>query len=473
MGLFVALSCATSYAKPAAQPEKPAIAVDLESKPAPSLLDVKPLDAKTAAAEKKAAEKQATADKKAAAKQATADKKAAAKQATADKKAAAKQATADKKAAAKQATADKKAAAKKAAGDIKAAEQKAAADVKAAEQKAAADIKAASLKAAADVKAAQLKAAAKPAAVPPPVAAKPAAVPPPVAAKPAAVPPPVAAKPAAKPGPPQPFTVVVGPLRPLGDGNADPRAARKLLEEAVRTVPGAKLIPEATLTAAAKRAGRKDLTCADAECLAGLGELVGAQVILGGELGTLGAGQVLYLRTVDVPLALELRGTTLLLDGDARTQKNHARAAAVRALAPAAYVGSLRLDIEVAGATIYVNGRKLGVSPLAPQPLAVGTHALRVTHEQHRDFVRFIDIRFDEEARLPVPLTPLPVITDEMRAEAKRRTAAAPPPRPWYRKKWYGAAAVGAGAFLGAVIVTGIVVGDSAPWDREVTLGRP
>ena len=362
VGLFVALSCATSYAKPAAQPAKPAVAVDLESKPAPSRLDVTPLDAKTAA----------------------------------------KQATADKKTAAKQATADKKA-----------------------------------------------------------------------AAKPAAVPPPVAAKPAAKPGPPQPFTVVVGPLRPLGDGNADPRAARKLLEEAVRTVPGAKLIPEATLTAAAKRAGRKELTCADAECLAGLGELVGAQVILGGELGKLGAGQVLYLRTVDVPLALELRGTTLLLDGDARTQKNHARAAAVRALAPAAYVGSVRLDIEVAGATIYVNGRKLGVSPLAPQPLAVGTHALRVTHEQHRDFVRFIDIRFDEEARLPVPLTPLPVITDEMRAEAKRRTAAAPPPRPWYRKKWYGAAAVGAGAFLGAVIVTGIVVGDGAPWDREVTLGRP
>ena len=44
----------------------------------------------------------------------------------------------------------------------------------------------------------------------------------------------------------------------------------------------------------------------------------------------------------------------------------------------------------------------VGKSPLAPQTLSVGTHALRVTHPEYRDFVRFVDVEFDTPAAVKV-----------------------------------------------------------------------
>jgi hypothetical protein len=267
--------------------------------------------------------------------------------------------------------------------------------------------------------------------------------------------------------------VVVAPFSPLGDGSVDLVAAAVTVGGGVASVPGVTLVPDKDVRAFLKKNKRKDLEACDGkpECLQELGRLLGAEVVIAGEVGEVGGGQIAYLGAVDVATGKGLASTTAILSGDGAARTREARAAAFRLLAPAAYVGMLKLDIDVPGAVVYVDGRQVGKSPLAPVPLAVGTHALRVTHEQYRDFVRFVDIAFDETSTQAVPLTEFPVVEDEMREQGK-----APPfvplgpqaPRPWYRKPWAIAGFSAAVLVLSAVTV--VVVSDGIERDGDVTV---
>ena len=95
-----------------------------------------------------------------------------------------------------------------------------------------------------------------------------------------------------------------------------------------------------------------------------------------------------YLKLVEVGARREVRSTTLELEAARREEE--VRAGVTRLLAPERYVGTLALDVSVPGAVIYLDGQRLGAAPLAPHRIAVGEHAVRVTHPEYRDFVRFV-----------------------------------------------------------------------------------
>jgi hypothetical protein len=127
----------------------------------------------------------------------------------------------------------------------------------------------------------------------------------------------------------------------------------------------------------------------------------------------------------------------------------------VRILDPDHYRGRLALKIDVAGTEVNIDGKKQRDRSLE---LPVGTHAVRVTHPQYRDFLRFVDVEFDQTIEMPVPMSAYPLAEGEM--SEKQRKA---PPKvfvPWYRSWW--------ALSLLSVVLTGVTVG--AVWGSRPTI---
>jgi hypothetical protein len=239
-------------------------------------------------------------------------------------------------------------------------------------------------------------------------------------------------------------------------------------------VPGVSMVSDKEMRAALKKAKRKDLeSCESSEaCLAELGKLVGAQVVIAGDVGELSGGLVAYLMAVDVATGKELGSTTAVLSGDTAAKQREARAAGFRLLAPAAYLGKVALSIDVSGAVIYLDGKQMGRSPSGAMNASVGTHALRVTHEQYRDYVRFVDVQFDATTKLDVNLKQFPIVSDKMIEREHGPLAPTGPvrPRPWYRKGW-AVAAFGAVVLVATAVTVG-VLSSGVDADRTVTVGQ-
>jgi len=250
--------------------------------------------------------------------------------------------------------------------------------------------------------------------------------------------------------------VAIAPLSTLGaeDKSAAGKQLAADLERGFATLPATRVIAATTVGDAIAKAKRPGLRACEGEaaCLADVGKLVGAQIVVAGEVGGLGASQVVYLSATDVASGKELRATTLAI-GDG---KDSAGAAAVRLLEPDKFRGAIHFAIDVPGATVYVNGSKVapGNGALA---LPVGTHAVRVTHPQYHDFVRFVDVAYDRTTELAVGMHQYPIIQHDVRAKPTSRDTVVRDEPAWWRR-WY--VVVPAVVVIG--VVTGIVVGYEA-----------
>jgi hypothetical protein len=281
---------------------------------------------------------------------------------------------------------------------------------------------------------------------------------------------------AGKPAPRPSRQVVLAPLSTLGsESTAAPvRRLASDLESALGQA-GVKVIGTAAALDAIKQAKKPGLRSCDGDpgCLAELGKLVGADWVVYGEVGGLGDVQVVYLQLVDVATGKDLRSTTLQAtasdDIDGGT-----RGAAVRLVAPERFVGAVDVKVDVAGAAIYVDGKRLARSPAPALELPVGTHALRVTHPEFRDFVRFVDVPFDRRTTVTVALQQFPVVERDLESRGQDgdgeagAVATATGPAPWYRS-WWAIAGFGAVVLTGAAITAAIVAdGTDADGERPV-----
>ena len=248
--------------------------------------------------------------------------------------------------------------------------------------------------------------------------------------------------------------VAVAPLSTLGaeDTSAGTRKLTGEIEAAVAALPGTRVVRAQQISDAIKRAKKPQLRACegDAACLAELAGLVGAQIVISGEVGGLGESRVVYLAATEN--GKELRSTTLAVGG-ARDDGGGPGGAAVRLLDPDSYRGTLRFAIDVAGATVYINGSKAQLSPRGELALPVGTHAVRVTHPEYHDFVRFIDVDFGKTGDVAVGLQQYPIVHHELpgRPIDRSRIEYVDPPV-W--RRWY---VVGPAA-VGLAILTGVAV---------------
>ncbi len=286
----------------------------------------------------------------------------------------------------------------------------------------------------------------------------------------------------AQPAPATPARVVLAPLATLGarSRSKQVRATRRLIERGLAAVPRTKVVPARTMSRAIRKARKPKLKTCDGEapCLTELGALLGATHVVSAELGGLGAARVVYLKVVDMKTHKELRSTTLELGGK-RDAKADARAAAYRLLAPEQYKGTLDVNVDVKKAEIFVDGRRVGTSPSKPLTLTVGTHALRITHPEFRDFVRFVDVEFSRTGRVEVKLQQFPIVSRNVKAHDAKLGPVTPSgdtivyrgmtPTPWY-KRWYSVAGASAVVFIGSAVVFGLAA-DGISSDRVKTIG--
>jgi hypothetical protein len=252
--------------------------------------------------------------------------------------------------------------------------------------------------------------------------------------------------------------VAVAPLSTLGaeDKTAPTKKLLGQIEAAVAALPGTKVIPATQVTSAIDKAKKPQLkSCEDDEaCIAEIGKLVGANLVVTGEVGGLGDSRVVYLKSTDVAAAREVRTTTLAIGGT--TAADTPTGAAIRLLDPDKYRGNVRFEFDVAGATVLVNGTKIQLPQTKTIALPVGTHAVTVTHPQFHNFVKFVDVDYGKTTDVQVAMKQYPIVQGDIHEKAGPRDTIIWEDPPLWRR-WYvtGPAivvlAVGAGLIAGAI----------------------
>lgn len=274
------------------------------------------------------------------------------------------------------------------------------------------------------------------------------------------------------PGPVLARVAVVAPLGGLAVPAAEAGRVQRWVEAALASVPGNRWLAPSRL-ARLLRSSPRFVGCEQQpRCLAGLLRQLGADLAVSGEVGSLGGGFMVYLRLSDAQ-GRSLRSISGVLDPARGGLRDHARELAYKLLQPDRYHGTLALRIDVPNAWIYLDGKRVGRSPSPPiTRVAVGTHALRVTHEAYRDFVRFVNVGFDRTTEVAVTLTAYPVRAEEMRLiEREQQRTLSSRELPWYRR-WWALAAFGAVVLAGSATATALLLGRSVPHDAELRV-RP
>jgi hypothetical protein len=248
--------------------------------------------------------------------------------------------------------------------------------------------------------------------------------------------------------------VAVAPLSTLGaeDKSAATKKLTAQIEQAIAALPGTKVVPAQQVLDAIAKAKKPQLKVCegDSACVAEVGKLVGAQMVVTGEVGGLGTSQVVYLNTTDVGTAKEVRSTTLSIgtqeDGGGPT------GAAVRLLDPDKYRGTVHLVIDVNNASVFVNGTKSPLSQKGELQLPVGTQAVRVTHPEYHDFVKFVDVGYGRTTEVPVGMQQYPMVEQNMKSRPTNRDHYEYIDPPLWRR-WYvvGPAATALGIIVGVL----------------------
>jgi len=267
--------------------------------------------------------------------------------------------------------------------------------------------------------------------------------------------------------------VAVAPLSTLGaeDKSAPTKKVLAQVEQALAT-QGNKVIASAQVAAAIDKAKKPALkSCeGDGACLAEIGKLVGAQVVVSGEVGGLGDSKVIYLSATDVTSGKEMRSTTLVFGAVTGTDDGGASGAAIRLLDPDKYRGTLHFTLDVTGATVFINGSKVALGPHGEVAMPVGTQAVRVTHPEYHDFIKFIDVQYGKTTEVPVSIQQYPIVEHDVKSHPKNTDKIVYVEPPSWRR-WYVLYPVLTAVAIGVGIGVGYAVHDFPFHDGCRTLG--
>lgn len=210
-------------------------------------------------------------------------------------------------------------------------------------------------------------------------------------------------------------------------------------------------------------AGDKELARCGGEdrCLAAIGKRLGVDVMITGSVAAMGDNYILNIKAVDVAKAAQIRRiSTDPLRGSPDELIDAIRVAAYRLLAPDQLHGSIVVLSDLLGATVQVDGKTVGATPL-PGPItkiALGEHVLKVSAKGYTPFEDKVTVRFQKATRVVVRLVVAP--GDPEGIAAPRLIAR--PRKPWYSSGW---AYAGAGV---AAVAIGVAIGYLASRPTEV-----
>jgi tetratricopeptide (TPR) repeat protein len=144
------------------------------------------------------------------------------------------------------------------------------------------------------------------------------------------------------------------------------------------------------------------------------------------------------------------------------------RAAAVAQLGRIdARLGRLTVECGVAGASLLVDGKPRGATPLAsPLRVAPGAHTLRLQLGGFQPAVQELSLAAGESRKVTIALEPLepaaPGSAPSPSAQLTVRAAPTPAPRPLYRRGWFWGVVIGAAALVGGAIALGLALAPSS-----------
>jgi len=197
-------------------------------------------------------------------------------------------------------------------------------------------------------------------------------------------------------------------------------------------------------------------------CLAAIGKRLGVELVVSGNVASLGDSYIVNIKVVNATTGVELRRIASdPLRGNPDELIDSVRVAAYRLLAPERLRGAVSVLADIAGAEVLLDGRRVGKTPLA-RPitgLSLGPHRLEVAAAGYSRFADQVRVRFQKTTRVVVSLAVDPIRRLDL---TPRPTGPRPAPRHWYDSGWF---LVGAGA---AAIVIGAVVGRSLADDDVV-----
>ena len=252
--------------------------------------------------------------------------------------------------------------------------------------------------------------------------------------------------------------VAIAPLSTLGaeDTSASTKKLIGELEGALAGLPGTKVVKTTEVVAAVKKANKPALKACegDAGCIAEIGKLVNASVVITGEVGGLGASTVVYLNATDVASGKELRSTTY-------TVGKPAQGAMIQLLDPDEYKGTMHFAIDVTGAKVQVNGEYKALTPSGDLVLPVGTHAVRVTHPQYHDFAKFVNVEFGATTEVAVGMQAYPMITHDVQGKPTNLDKIVYDVQPPLYRRWYVAGPAIVVLAVGAGILAGVLAHDA------------
>jgi hypothetical protein len=202
---------------------------------------------------------------------------------------------------------------------------------------------------------------------------------------------------------------------------------------------------------------------ADPQCLVPLAKALGASRIIAGNVGGLADSYVVNLKLVDKD-GRELRRVSAPLRGSPEELIDEIRVAAYRLVAPEKLVGAIALLSDVPGATITLDGRAVGQTPL-PGPLAalsVGVHHLSVSREGFSGFDDDVPVRFEKTTQVVVHQA---AVSEKARRAERRRLGEAP----IYTRWWFWTAMAVSAVATG--IGVGFAVSDSRQGPRDCSMG--
>ena len=243
--------------------------------------------------------------------------------------------------------------------------------------------------------------------------------------------------------------VALMPLRALGVPPEVARALQDTLQNELSALPEARIVPAADLAEALRR----EPDCeAHIACAAAAASKAGARQLIMGTASQLGDAFMIDLKLMDARSAAELRRATHPVSGTQDALIETLREAAVELLAPARFVGALRVDVPgVPGAQLFVDGKPAGKVPLE-EPiagLAPGQHTLRVADGRTREVSTFVEVRYGRTTEARVELGAVQLKTVPAAALPSVQLVSK---HPWLRPAGYAglglglaAAAIGAG----------------------------
>lgn len=263
---------------------------------------------------------------------------------------------------------------------------------------------------------------------------------------------------------------VVAPLNPLGIDPPEALRVQRWIAAALATVPGHRWLLTSRMERVLSQPRYRDCE-ADPVCMAKAAGKVGADLVVTGDVGSMSGAFMVYLRLISRD-GSTVRSVNGVLDPGERGLRATARGLAFRLLAPEQYTGAIQVEVDVPNAWIYLDGRRVARSPEGHlKGIPVGTHALRVTQEAYRDFVRFVKVEFGQTVKVRVELSAFPVGTGEMRLVGDKPRPLTDSELPWYRR-WWAVAGFGAVVLAATTTTVALLVNRAISRDSEVVV-RP